>query len=632
MNSGNVLWLPLLLMGLGLLQAGRCPAADYLQLRNGLPHCHGNFTSGRHMNAIFIGSPVSGGAGAGTAGAGYQQQTWRNLRELFPGASVGQPAVTGGRGSWWAAHSAAQGQAVYGTHLPGSVMFVETATDDEGQPPAQIIAALEGLIRQVWARASMTDIVFLYGLRREHLADYQAGKVPAVIQCYEQVAAHYGLPSLNLGRLVADKIAAGELTWETFSPDGQNPGDRGHALYAQAVKELLTAAKQAAPAGQPPPQRVLPEPLSPAPLTKAHLLPYEATELSGPWQVGRPSPLPLFRHALVADQPAAVLTVRFKGAGAGLFCTVGPDSGDVETSLNGGPWQLQRLYDPAVTEAPQPRALPLVAGLDPAQSHELRLRPAAAKPAGSQGQTLRVGCLLINGEVKNPYEGLSPLERIDAIYAAMDPLVYTPPAGRWQLIPKTMQRLREGGELKIVLLGDSIMNQTTHSGFPLLLQRQYPNVKITAIASVRGSTGCWWYKDENRVQEYVLKHQPDLLMIGGISQRNDVASIREVIRQVRAQQQPEIMLLTPAFGFEGSEFIKNWTYDIAPGATDYRGQLRDLATELQCEFLDMTGPWWQYVQASGKTYGWFRGDAVHANERGSQILARILEKYFAPQP
>ena len=67
-----------------------------------------------------------------------------------------------------------------------------------------------------------------------------------------------------------------------------------------------------------------------------------------------------------------------------------------------------------------------------------------------------------------------------------------------------------------------------------------------------------------------------------------------------------------------------------PEGNDYRAQLLRLASEEGCEFLDMTGPWWQYVQDSGKTYGWFRGDAVHANERGTQILARILERYFAP--
>ena len=71
-----------------------------------------------------------------------------------------------------------------------------------------------------------------------------------------------------------------------------------------------------------------------------------------------------------------------------------------------------------------------------------------------------------------------------------------------------MQRLREGGNLKIVLLGDSIMNQTCHSGFGLLLQRLYPQVKIESVASVRGSTGCWWYKEENRVEEYVSSTAP----------------------------------------------------------------------------------------------------------------------------
>jgi hypothetical protein len=43
----------------------------------------------------------------------------------------------------------------------------------------------------------------------------------------------------------------------------------------------------------------------------------------------------------------------------------------------------------------------------------------------------------------------------------------------------------------------------------------------------------------------------------------------------------------------------------------------------------MTGPWWQYVQGSGKDYGWFQRDRVHANDRRFQILGRMLEKFFA---
>jgi len=69
--------------------------------------------------------------------------------------------------------------------------------------------------------------------------------------------------------------------------------------------------------------------------------------------------------------------------------------------------------------------------------------------------------------------------------------------------------------LRIVLLGDSIIGDIGASKFELLLQRMYPGCKIDKSVSSRGSTGCWWYKDENRVQEYVLRHHPDLLIIGG---------------------------------------------------------------------------------------------------------------------
>jgi len=34
----------------------------------------------------------------------------------------------------------------------------------------------------------------------------------------------------------------------------------------------------------------------------------------------------------------------------------------------------------------------------------------------------------------------------------------------------------------------------------------YPQCKVVKIRSVRGSTGCWWYKEEGRVDEWVLKH------------------------------------------------------------------------------------------------------------------------------
>ncbi|NLF69522.1 MAG: SGNH/GDSL hydrolase family protein [Candidatus Anammoximicrobium sp.] len=615
---------------LGALVRDANAAEEYVHARAGLPNCPYKLQPGTWINTVFVGSTATFGQSAGNPGPSYHTEVMRYLRTTFPGSSGGAPVIAGGTGSWWAAFCAARGQAVYGQHLPGAIMFVEVATDDGDATEDQVCIAMEGLVRQLWTTYPSTDLVFLYGLRKDDLEAYKTGRLPPVVQWHERVAEHYGIPSVNMGQFVAQKILAGELTLEAFSKDGVHPTARGQTLYAEAVKPLIAHCKAAFRPEQAPPKRVLPSALSPAPMVKAQCVPYESAKLTGDWRVGQPSPAEPFRHVLVSDQPGATLTFQFKGMGCGIFEVIGPDTGDLELSMDGGDWQPCPNFDAGCFSGARSSSLRLAQGLDPDRWHEVQVRVAAKQPAGSQGRFVRIGCLLVDGEVADPYAGKTPLERLDAIYAAMDPLRYTPPVERWQRIPRAMQRLREGGNLKIVLLGDSIMNQTCHSGFGALLQRLYPKVKIESVASVRGSTGCWWYKEENRVEDYVLKHHPDLLMIGGISQRNDVDSIREVIRQVREKQQPEILLMTPAFGFEGSDFIREWTYDVKPAGNDYRARLLRLASEEGCEFLDMTGPWWQSVKDSGKTYGWFRGDAVHANERGTQILARIMERYFAP--
>ena len=165
----------------------------------------------------------------------------------------------------------------------------------------------------------------------------------------------------------------------------------------------------------------------------------------------------------------------------------------------------------------------------------------------------------------------------------------------------------------------------------LLLMRMYPKCKVTKINSVRGSTGCWWYKQDNRVQDYVLRRKPDLLMIGGISHRNDTEAIREVIRQVRKTMQPEFVLMTGPFGRYDPVADKNFRSTPDPEGKTYRSRLMRLAKEEKAEFIDMQGIWGTYIRKCGKPRLWFMRDVVHANERGSQILGRILERSFAPK-
>ena len=120
-------------------------------------------------------------------------------------------------------------------------------------------------------------------------------------------------------------------------------------------------------------------------------------------------------------------------------------------------------------------------------------------------------------------------------------------------------------------------------------------------------------------------------MIGGISNRNDTEAIRSVIRQVRAKQSPEIMLLTQVMGAVGDDHIKNWTYKISDDPTNYRNKLRKVAQEEKCEFVDLCAPFFLYINDSEHPYDWFMRDAVHANDRGFQAIGRLLLRYFEPK-
>jgi alpha-L-fucosidase len=225
------------------------------------------------------------------------------------------------------------------------------------------------------------------------------------------------------------------------------------------------------------------------------------------------------------------------------------------------------------------------------------------------------------------------LEQIQKAYAEIPPVQYTPPAERWEKLPKTRKLLTEGSTLHVVMLGDSIVNDTSRSCWNLIVERRHPTCGIEKITCVRGSSGCWWYKEPGRVQRYVLDHKPDLVIIGGISHRNDIESIREVIRQIQEAAKPDILLMTGAFGSTDPRDEIQWQRISDPSRySDYRKGLEKLAGEVGAAFLDMEAAWAKYVRDSGKELGSFKRDPIHANAQGEQILGHILANYLSNPP
>ena len=600
-------------------------AADFYQVRGGIPNSQYYFQANTVGNQylFFIGNSVLAGTGLKDPNLRYSAQMVKGFKKHFPEAAIIETRHMQPGGSWFGLFRCSRGQPVFGEVIcSGHLAILDFAADDRNADIEQVKTSLEGLVRQITLYRATHSQILVYTLTPEMLQAYQAGKTPEYIRVSEQIAEHYGIPSLNLAQYAAEKIIAGEISFAAFSADGINPTDAGAKIYAEAVAKFVDALMTAYPVPDKPQPHTLPPPLFPETDDNGRIVAYEDPQVkrSGSWKPGQASPIGPFRHLLVSDEAGATLTLKFKGSEIGMLDVVDKDSADYEYAVDGA--AFRKLAAPKDVTGPTMRPVSLAKGLDRKAEHELVLKVA------SPG-TARMGGFLLNGSVADAFAGLSTLERIDAIYAAMDPIVYQPPAGRFANIPKTMSKLRDGGELRMVLLGDSIMGNTSASSFELLLMRDYPKCKIVKIASLRSSTGCKYYREDNRVQDYVLKHNPDLLVIGGISNGGDAEAVRSVIQQVRAKKpDTEVLLLTPVFGSTRDEHIRTFTREIDTTTSNFRFNMQKVAAEEKCAFFDMTGPWWAYIQDSGKTYGWFMGDAVHANNRGCQIIGRLLEIWF----
>jgi hypothetical protein len=204
------------------------------------------------------------------------------------------------------------------------------------------------------------------------------------------------------------------------------------------------------------------------------------------------------------------------------------------------------------------------------------------------------------------------------------------PVDRHEQLTGTIGKLKAGQPLKMVLLGDSIVSDISGGVLEPLMERHYPGAHVTMDKTVRGSTGCWDYKDE--VESAVLSKNPDLVVIGGISHRDDIESIRSVIDQVQeAAGNIEVLLLTEIAGStDPNDPADRGAFD--PQGNDWRARLYRLSVEEEVGFLDMTPHWAGYIFDSGKGREYFMRDAIHNNNYGSELAGRIVDAFFAPVP
>lgn len=242
------------------------------------------------------------------------------------------------------------------------------------------------------------------------------------------------------------------------------------------------------------------------------------------------------------------------------------------------------------------------------------------RPAG-KNQATEEGYYIFRTPVRS-------LAQIEQIQAKMIKGTFTAPSPDWTHLRRTARSLTEGGEFRLLALGDSIVNDTMRSGWVAKLQEAYPKAAIKATVYVRGGGGCQHYRENNRIARNVVPRKPDLVFIGGISQTS-IEDIREVIHQLRAAlPDVEILLATGAFGTTDPRDPGALARAAHSGTGAYGLALQNLAGEQRCAYLDMTAPWAEYIRSAKVHPHLFYRDRVHANEFGEQILSKILMAFF----
>jgi lysophospholipase L1-like esterase len=354
--------------------------------RGGLPNFFAKAKAGGDVRVAYLGGSI-------TAAPGWRVFSLDRLKKDFPNARFSEVnAAIGGTGSDLGAFRV--GQDVI-AHKP-DLVFIEFAVNDAVAPPQQIMATMEGIVRQILRADPSTAICFVYTLSEPMLPDLAKGVFPRAASAMEAVADHYAIPSVHFGVEVNRRIAEGTLVFKgakpekldaaatpmLFSTDGVHPHvETGHRLYADVLARALTTIQAAATTAEP---HRLPEPLRTDNWEKAKLIPIGQSMLRGDWKRVTPadderaksfaSRMPVLWKA---EKPGAELVVAFTGTRLAVYDLLGPGEGMVSVQVDDAAAKNVPRIDGYCTYW---RIGTLNTGNQPAGTHRVTLRLEASAP------------------------------------------------------------------------------------------------------------------------------------------------------------------------------------------------------------------------------------------------------------
>jgi len=383
--AATMIWLPE-----GARGAENVPLPETnVVLRGSLNNCRVQFERQRRGHVAFLGGSI-------TEMNGYRPMVCAMLQKRFPQTEFA--FTDAGISSTCSTTGAFRLQSDVLSKGPVDLFFVEFAVNDDQDAHhtrQECIRGMEGIVRQCRQHNPAMDIVITYFVNPEMLTTLQSGKTPLTMGSHEEVAKHYGVSTIHLGKEVAEQITAGKLTWEKFG--GVHPAPYGNAIATRMIEQLLDRAWKT-PLGTDAAKRShsLPEPLDPLCYANGRFVaPEQATIQNGwkllvpDWKTLKGSSRSRFTQIpmLCANQPGATATLEFAGTAVGAYVVAGPDAGMLEVQIDGGPTRQVNLLHKYSANLHYPRTIMLGTDLK-AGRHTLTFR-VSSQTAGA-GHAVRI--------------------------------------------------------------------------------------------------------------------------------------------------------------------------------------------------------------------------------------------------
>lgn len=307
-----------------------------LHARQGLPHFFQKLHSSDTVVIAYLGGSITGAQG-------YRVQTEQWFRQQYPHTHFKTiNAGVGGTGSDLGVFRLQEDVLQYNPDL----VFVEFAVND-GSDSLKIGNAMEGIVRQIKQHNAGTGICFLYTISAPMVKKLQQGIQPPSVRFTEIIAAHYGLPSINLGVDVMAQLEKGTLVFHgqkgtdygnktVFTNDGVHPGTAGHQLYTATITRAFREMEHM----KAPAKSKLPLPLYAGNFSQTGTYSPRIFPHTGGWKSAAHMQeisgwLKAMPDLMYTDNPNDSLTVRFKGTVIGAQDIIGPPSARVLIRVDG---------------------------------------------------------------------------------------------------------------------------------------------------------------------------------------------------------------------------------------------------------------------------------------------------------